>query len=189
MTTLIRLASLGTFPLQGGRLAGGHMGPPLRPIQNGCVFLVGAGPRPARPGYAPGALVRQSQAQILNRKCSKFCRLRPPVGPEGIAPKLLLILRAGNPMPGQRDNSRNGGPGVSGPMGTKCPSAASPGDSLVTFSSLRKSLAARRRRSSCVQRIQSEPCPLIRPSVRTGAPSPWGEGLGEMAAKPPLQNK
>ena len=30
--TLIRLASLGTFPLEGGRLAGGHMGPPLRRI-------------------------------------------------------------------------------------------------------------------------------------------------------------
>ena len=39
------------------------------------------------PGFTPVSLVRQSQAQILNRKCSKFCRLRPPVGPEGIAPE------------------------------------------------------------------------------------------------------
>ena len=35
----------------------------------------------------------------------------------------------------------NGGPGVSGPMGTKCPSAASPGDPLGTFPSLGKYLA------------------------------------------------
>ena len=32
-------------------------------------------------------------------------------------------------------------------MGTKCPSAASPGDPLVTFPSLGKSLAVRRRRN------------------------------------------
>ena len=112
MATLIRLAALGTFPLGGGRLSGGHMGPPLRQIENGCVFLVGAGPRPARPGFAPGALVRQSQAQILNRKCSKFCRLRPPVGPEGIAPEhswfcapeLFCLAQGVTPV--------NGGPGV-----------------------------------------------------------------------------
>ena len=35
----------------------------------------------------------------------------------------------------------NGGPGVSGPMGTKCPSAASPGDPLVSFPSRGKKLA------------------------------------------------
>ena len=46
--------------------------PPLRRIQNGCIFLVGAGPRPAHPGFAPGALARQTQAQFWNR------RLRPP---------------------------------------------------------------------------------------------------------------
>ena len=58
------------------------------------------------------------------------------------------ILRAGNSAILNRYASpRNGGPGVSGPMGTKCPSAASPGDPLVTFPSLGKSLAARRRRN------------------------------------------
>ena len=176
MATLIRLAALGTFPLGGGRLSGGHMGPPLRQIENGCVFLVGAGPRPARPGFAPGALVRQSQAHQRDRTSFNFCKGQGPVARREFRPA-TQILRAGNFMPGRRGNPRNGGPGVSGPMGTKCPSAASPGDSLVTFSSLRKSLAARRRRSPCVQRIQSEPCPLIRPSVRTGAPSPPGGRL------------
>ena len=34
MTTLIRLAALGTFPLEGGRLLGGHTGPPLRADRN-----------------------------------------------------------------------------------------------------------------------------------------------------------
>ena len=58
------------------------------------------------------------------------------------------ILRAGNfAILGRYASPRNGGPGVSGPMGTKCPSAASPGDPLVTFPSLGKSLAARRRRN------------------------------------------
>ena len=61
--------------------------------------------------------------------------------------KATQILRAENPTPSQRGNPRNGGPGVSGPMGTKCPSAASPGDPLVTFPSLGKSLAARRQRN------------------------------------------
>ena len=33
-STLIRLAALGTFPLEGGRLLGGHTGPPLRADRN-----------------------------------------------------------------------------------------------------------------------------------------------------------
>ena len=36
-----------------------------------------------------------------------------------------------------------------------------------------------------IQRTQSETCPLIRPSVSTGAPSPRGEGFREMTAKSP----
>ena len=76
------------------------------------VLLVGAGPRPARgrgkllpygdqktfwvcvgePLGAPakirtGALARPSQAQAWNRTKGKFCILRPPVGPDGTAPR------------------------------------------------------------------------------------------------------
>ena len=53
----------GTFPLEGGRLMGGHMGPPLRHIKKRFRPFVGAGHRPVRSGFAPGALVRQRQAQ------------------------------------------------------------------------------------------------------------------------------
>ena len=50
--------------------------PPLRRYREGPILLVGAGPRPARPGFAPGALVRQTQAQTWNRTKNKFCKLR-----------------------------------------------------------------------------------------------------------------
>ena len=49
------------------------------------------------------------------------------------APELFCLAQGVTPV--------NGGPGVSGPMGTKCPSAASPGDPLGTFPSLGKYLA------------------------------------------------
>ena len=80
---------------------------------------------------------------------------------------------------------RNGGLGVSGPMGTKCPSAASPGDPLVSFPSLGKKLAPQGETlpppaGGEIPLRGTKPLyhrPLIRPSVRTGAPSPQGEGL------------
>ena len=126
-------------------------------------------------GDGPGALAEKSQAQERDRNSGNFCRARAQRPGGNLGTHSDFARRKG--VVTSRGNPRNGGPGESGPMGTKCPSAASPGDSLVTFSSLRKSLAARRRRSPCVQRIQSEPCPPIRPSVRTGAPSPQGEGF------------
>ena len=75
------------------------------------------------------------------------------------------ISRAGNVLLTSRGDPRNRGPGADSPCQgemarrarggresrhwrTEFASAASPGDSLVTFSSLRKSLAARRRRNS-----------------------------------------
>ena len=60
----------------------------------------------------------------------------------------LKFPRAGRAVLRIGEHSRNGGLGESGPMDlggaqrSRSPSAASPGDSLVTFSSLRKSLAA-----------------------------------------------
>ena len=164
MGALIRLAALGTFPLQGGRLAGGHMGPPLRANRN----ISGRAGEDTRPygRYKTAAFSRRGRSQtgpprIRTRSVGsatpgagveprqfQFSSHSGPSGAGRNCTQALLILRAGNFMPSRRDNPRNGGPGVSGPMGTKCPSAASPGDSLVTFSSLRKSLAARRRRNS-----------------------------------------
>ena len=90
---------------------------------------------------APGALARQTQAQKLDRTSGKFSPTQGPSGPGRKRRQALLALRAGNFAELLRRGPRNGGPGVSGPMGTKCPSAASPGDPLVTFPSLGKSLA------------------------------------------------
>ena len=128
------------------------------------------------PGNGPGALVRQSQARLWNRIRPKFLQTQGPVARIEWQ-KATQILRAENPTPSQRGNPRNGGPGVSGPMGTKCPSAASPGDPLVSFPSLGKKLAARRRRNIPLRGTK----PLYhRPLIRHGfavPPSPQGEGL------------
>ena len=119
----------------------------------------------------------------------QFLQTQGPVARREFRPA-TQILRAGNFLPSPRGNPRKWGSGGKPTWRTKFAPAASPGDSLVTFSSLRKSLAARRRRPPCVQRIQSEPCPLIRPSVRTGAPSPpggrlwWGIVSSSVTASP-----
>ena len=76
-------------------------------------------------GTAPVSIFAKARAQWPDGN------LDPPL--RFCAPELFCLAQGVTPV--------NGGPGVSGPMGTKCPSAASPGDSLVTFSSLRKSLA------------------------------------------------
>ena len=128
------------------------------------------------PGNGPGALVRQSQARLWNRIRPKFLHTQGPVARREFRPA-TQILRAGNPTPSQRGNPRNGGPGVSGPMGTKCPSAASPGDPLVSFPSLGKKLAARRRRNIPLR--GTKPLyhrPLIRP-LRGHLP-PRGKAFG-----------
>ena len=133
------------------------------------------------PGNGPGALVRQSQARLWNRIRPKFLHTQGPVARIEWQ-KATQILRAENPTPSQRGNPRNGGPGVSGPMGTKCPSAASPGDPLVSFPSLGKKLAARRRRNARNETALSSP-PHPPPS---GAPSPQGEGFwGRSPPHPP----
>ena len=60
--------------------------------------------------------------------------------------KATQILRAGNFLPDQRDNPRNGVRGKA-TMSTKCSSGAVPGGVLVTLPPRAKSLAARRRRN------------------------------------------
>ncbi len=157
--------------------------PPLWRIRKHFRSFVGA--RCARPraakgrpygGNGPGALVRQSQARLWNRIRPKFLHTQGPVARIEWQ-KATQILRAENPTPSQRGNPRNGGPGVSGPMGTKCPSAASPGDPLVSFPSLGKKLAARRRRNIPLR--GTKPLyhrPLIRP-LRGHLP-PRGKAFG-----------
>ena len=74
---------------------------------------IGLPPRVApAAGTTPGALVRQSQAQLWSRSSDNFCipRAQWPGLNSGMP---LHFLRAGNSIPGQRDNPRNGGPGVS----------------------------------------------------------------------------
>ena len=70
-----------------------------------------------------------------------------PSGPAGIHTSHSDFARRKFCRTHQECVPRNGGPGDSGPMGTKCASAASPGDPLVSFPSLGKKLAARRRRN------------------------------------------
>ena len=101
---LIRLA-FGHFPLEGERLAGGHMGPPLRrdykPSGTG-----GSGTRPygvIRTGHVgsaeSGAVVEPQQLQFLQTQAL--------VGREE-SRTATPFLRAGNSIPSQRGNPRNG---------------------------------------------------------------------------------
>ena len=146
----------------------------------------------------PGALVRQSQARLWNRIRPKFLHTQGPVARREFRPA-TQILRAGNPTPSQRGNPRNGGPGVSGPMGTKCPSAASPGDPLVSFPSLGKKLAPqgetlsasleRNRKEAAGQAPPCRICPNKAEQISSPHPSgltashlpPKGKALGRIA--------
>ena len=113
------------------------------------------------PGNGPGALVRQSQARLWNRIRPKFLHTQGPVARIEWQ-KATQILRAENPTPSQRGNPRNGG---------------SPGDPLVSFPSLGKKLAARRRRNIPLR--GTKPLyhrPLIRP-LRGHLP-PRGKAFG-----------
>ena len=80
---------------------------------------------------APGALVRQSQAQKWNRAHSNFPQTQGPVARREFRPA-TQILRAGNALPAPRGNPRNGVRGKA-TMSTKCSSGAVPGDPLVSF--------------------------------------------------------
>ena len=57
-----------------------------------------------------GALAEKAQAQKRDRAKSKFCKLRAQ-WPGKNRTQALLILRAGNYLPTQRDNPRKRGPG------------------------------------------------------------------------------
>ena len=93
-------------PFQGEGLLGGHMRPPLR---RKCTRSVGSA--------EPGAVVEPQQLQFLQPQ--------PPVGRREFRPA-TQILRAGNSIPSQRDNPRNGVRGKA-TMSTECSSEPSPG--------------------------------------------------------------
>ena len=103
-STLIRLAALGTFPLEGGRLLGGHTGPPLRADRN-ISERAGEGTRPygsKRTGSVgsaePGAVVEPQQRQFLQtqgpvarrefRSSLRFCAPEILCQAAGITPVL-----------------------------------------------------------------------------------------------------
>ena len=111
------------FPLTGGiglpqrgKLYGRVLDPPLRRIQNGFVFLVGAGPRPAcgrtlcasTGETEPGMLVRRRQAQKWDRAGSNFIPAQAPSGAGRNRAQALLILRAGNVLLTSRGNPLRG---------------------------------------------------------------------------------
>ena len=87
------------------------------------------------------------------------------------------ILRAGSFPPGPRGNPRKWGPGKGEYEHEVLIWSRSRGR-FAYFAAMgkvgRRPQAAK---SPCKKRNRSIHCPLIRPSVRTGAPSPQGEGL------------
>ena len=124
----------------------------------------------------PGALARQSQAQSWNRSSGNFCKPRAQ-WPGGnldqplhfCAPEIFCLAQGVTPVMGVQ-----GVGGMEAGAATPfLPIAPTPWRLFGSFLSGQK--GTRRRGgeiSPCAQRIQSEICPLIRPSVSTGAPSP-----------------
>ena len=82
-----------------------------------------AGFRERRPtaNSAPGTLVRQTQAQKLNRSSGKFYNLRAPVGPDGNTPKHSWFCAPGGPCPLKGIPPVNGGLGEFNMANEVCP--------------------------------------------------------------------
>ena len=156
--------ALGTFPLIGGRLAGGRKGRPY------------GWKRTGRVGSAnPGAGMEPHQRQFL--------QTQGPVARRELRPA-TQILRAGSFLPDQRGNPRKWGPGK-GEYEHEVLIWSRPRGRFAYFAAMgkvgRRPQAAK---SPCKKRNRSIHCPLIRPSVRTGAPSPQGEGLRAADSRP-----
>ena len=143
--------------LQRGSKPPGRAGEDTRPtgFRKPVCLCVGAGPRPARGRTLcastgetePGMLVRRRQAQKWDRAGSNFLPAQAPSGAGRNRAQALLILRAGNVLLTSRGNPRNRGPGVRRIWTRSVHPEPSPGDPLVSFPSLGKKLAARRRRN------------------------------------------
>ena len=135
----------------------GRAGEDTRPtgFRKPVCLCVGAGPRPARGRTLcastgetePGMLVRRRQAQKWDRAGSNFLPAQAPSGAGRNRAQALLILRAGNVLLTSRGNPRNRGPGVRRIWTRSAHPEPPPGDPLVSFPSLGKKLAARRRRN------------------------------------------
>ena len=183
---LIRHASHDTFP-QGKALRAADSRPYMYPeailfYRRGRTL---AGPHTRRVqeaapySPAPTAPTRPSQARKWNRSSRNFPPDQAPVGRKGMQ-KATPFLRAGNDAQSLRSASSVTGDRGKGEYGRiSAHPEPSPGDSLVTFSSLRKSLAAgaakspphslngnekrRRGQAPALPRICALTCPLIRP--------------------------
>ena len=161
----------------------------------GSFWLFRRGRRPRRPADRataraaptaetdPGTLVWTTQAQEWNRSSGNFCKPRAQ-WPGGnldqplhfCAPEIFCLTQGVTPVMGVQ-----GVGGMEAGAATPfLPIAPTPWRLFGSFLSGQK--GTRRRGgeiSPCAQRIQSEICPLIRPSVSTGAPSPPGGRLNE----------
>ena len=181
------------------------------------VLFVGAGPRPARGRTlcAPtaesglGALVRQTQAQKRNRISPNFPPAQGPVARTKPHPS-TPVLRAGNVLPTSRGNpvtgvrgKRSYGPrrSASGAVVHRPRPRRRFGDFAAVGKVTRRPQAAK---LPCVQQMQSETCPLIRPLrghltlsplafghlPLTRGVGPQGEGLekadGEISLRPSI---
>ena len=161
------------------------------PTRNWSNFISKSGGPVCRP-YAQRqqTTARQSQAQNGNRTGFNFPLSQPPVGRQEFrwplrfcAPEILFYLTGTRPH--VNGGSRGRAAWRQGRRSRFCRLRPPPSGSLVTFWPSRKSLAAGAAKSLRIQQTQSKICPLIRPSVRTGAPSPQGEGL----LRYPFENK
>ena len=135
-----------------------------------------AGAHIMRPSsYTPGALARQTQAHKWDRTSGNFCKPRAqwPGRNRGkplhfCAPEGVCLAKGVTPVIGVRGKAT---------MSTKCSSGAVPGESLVTFSSLRKSLAARRRRNPPVRNEPALSSPPHPSGLTASHLPPQGEGF------------
>ena len=95
--------------LCGGETAGGHIGPPLRTNRN-IVRRAGEDTRPYG-GKQNRSVGSEKAGAELEPNRLKFLLTQGPVARIEYW-NATQILRAGNFLPGPRDNPRNGGPGV-----------------------------------------------------------------------------
>ena len=175
------------------------------PLIGGIVLPPGRGKACGRPKAAPtaesgpGALARQSQAQFWNRNNSKFCKPRAqwPGLNSGkplrfCAPEMLCLAQGVTPVNGVRGALPNpsllpakpseaGSPGRGGAR--ERTQFSPPGGNGVEWTLRRRAAMGKvgRRPQAAKSPLRgTKPLyhrPLIRPSVRTGAPSPRGEGF------------
>ena len=120
-------------------------------------------------------LARQTQARLWNRISLNFPQTQGPVARwefrhslRFCAPEMFCLTKGVTPVIGVRGKAT---------MSTKCSSGAVPGDSLVTFSSLRKSLAARRRRNPPVRNETALSSPPHPSGLTASHLPPQGEGF------------